>query len=163
MAACRLAHILFHKTSDHFTEGIQITQSHVAFHISLETVPVCFAEGDGPNLHCCQSSTPLLFISLLQWEWSWRKTNIWQESQMLAAHSPCAACCVTSSTEAHQQLFALSQQYLLLLQKTLPGWEQLQQGTSSWGLPSSLRGKHHQAVQEAHSNSNTSLMWAVLS
>lgn len=37
---------------------------------------------------------------------------------MLAAHSPCATCCNTSSTEPHQQLLLFQQQYPLLLQKT---------------------------------------------
>lgn len=94
----------FTSTSNHFLEGIQITQSNVASHISLEAVPVCFAEGNGPNLNCCPSSSLLFFISLLKQEWSWRKTSSWQESQMLEARSPCATCCITSSTEPQQLL-----------------------------------------------------------
>lgn len=39
----------FTSTSHHFTEGIKITQNHVAFRLSLETLPVCFAEGNGPS------------------------------------------------------------------------------------------------------------------
>lgn len=150
----------FTSMSNHFIEGTQITQSNVASHISLEAVPVCFAEGDGPNFNCCQSSTLLFFISLLKWEWSWRKTSSWQESQMLEACSPCATRCITSPTEPHQQPFPNNTHWNC--KKHCLADRSCSKKPAGEGCPPPWGAKHHQALQETHSNSYTSLIWAVL-